>query len=102
MAQQKKQLHYLCIWTGPLSLMCTGGKDENNKREMLKVGEDEGRRGRMRSRWDLGEPPGCIMALSVSANGLNDFAALKGNIDPKSCEKGGTSVKTYSPCAAVW
>lgn len=74
MAQQKKQLHYLYIWTGLLSLMCTGGKDENNKWEMLKVARMSvyvcvwG--GGTRSHWDLGEP---LHNGSVSANRLNDF-----------------------------
>lgn len=38
MAQQKKQLHYLCISVGLLSLMCTGGEVmKTGKQEMLKV-----------------------------------------------------------------
>lgn len=38
MAQQKKQLHYLCISVGLLSLMGTEGSDEKKgKQEMLKV-----------------------------------------------------------------
>lgn len=37
MAQQKKQLHYLCISVSLLSLMRTRGNDENRKQGMLKT-----------------------------------------------------------------
>lgn len=54
MAQQKKQLHYLCISVSPLSLMRTGGNDENKKQEMLKVA---------RKRKEIGR--GCYMKVYV-------------------------------------
>ena len=54
MAQQKKQLHYLCISVSPLSLMRTGVNDENKKVEMLKVA---------RKREEIGR--GCYMIVYV-------------------------------------
>ncbi len=46
MAQQKKQLHYLCIAVSLLSLVRTRGNDENRRQDVLKLarkGKEMGR-----------------------------------------------------------
>lgn len=43
-AQQKKQLHYLCISLGPLSLSHTGGGKDEKDQEMRKKYQEIGRK----------------------------------------------------------